>query len=130
MIKKIIILLFVSFNLLAHHPGNQVEAVSPYPEISLDIQEDNIDGFNIYFTVNNFKITPENIGKENIDNEGYLHIYVNDIKIGRVYSNWSHVPGRFFNLKKNIIKVTLNTNMNDDYVIDGKPIVVEIEIKN
>jgi len=130
MIKKIIILLFVSFNLLAHHPGNQVEAISPYPEISLDIEEDNIDGFNIYFTVNNFKITPENAGKENINNEGHLHIYVNDIKVGRVYSNWYHVPGRFFNLQNNIVKVTLNANMHDDYVINGNPIEAIIEIKN
>ena len=130
MLKKILILFFISSSLFAHHPGNKIEATYPFPEISLDIKKDSIDGYNIHLTLNNFKITPENIGKENIDNEGYLHIYVNDIKIGRVYSNWSHVPGRFFNLKKNIIKVTLNTNMNDDYVIDGKPIVVEIEIKN
>ena len=130
MIKKIIILLFISSSLLAHHPGNKVEAISPYPKISLNIEKDSMDGYNIFFVLNNFKITPENVGKENIDNEGYLQIYVNDIKIIRVYSNWTHVPSRFFNLKKNIIKVTLNTNMNDDYVIDGKPIIAELEIKN
>ena len=81
-------------------------------------------------TLNNFKITPENAGKENINNEGHLHIYVNDIKVGRVYSNWYHVPGRFFNLQNNIVKVTLNANMHDDYVINGNPIEAIIEIKN
>ena len=100
MIKKIIILLFISSSLLAHHPGNKVEAISPYPKISLNIEKDSMDGYNIFFVLNNFKITPENVGKENIDNEGYLQIYVNDIKISRVYSNWTHVPSRFFSLKR------------------------------
>ena len=56
--------------------------------------------------------------------------YVNDIKIGRVYSEWFHIPQRYFNLESNLIKVTLNANMHDDITIDGKPIQAVIEIKN
>ena len=130
MLKKILILMLISSNLFAHHPGNKIEATFPFPEISLNIEKDSMDGYNIHLILNNFTITPENAGKENIDNEGHLHLYVNDIKVGRVYSNWYHIPGRFFNLQSNIVKVTLNANMHDDYVINGNPIEAVIEIKN
>ena len=44
------------------------------------------------------------------------------IKITRVYSNWVHVPQRFFNLKDNFIKITFNSNLYDEFTIEGKPL--------
>jgi len=89
-----------------------------------------MDGYNIFIDIKNFKLDPSQAGKENKDNTGHLHLYVNDIKIGRVYSEWFHIPQRYFNLESNLIKVTLNANMHDDITIDGKPIQAVIEIKN
>jgi hypothetical protein len=37
-----------------------------------------------------------------------------------VYSHWIHIPERYFNLKENLIRVTLNANMNGEFTIDGK----------
>ena len=73
-------------------------------------------------------MSPEEVGQKNQPNSGHMHLYVNDIKISRVYSNWFHIPQRFINLNKNILKVTLNNNQHDLVTIDGQPIEFEIEI--
>jgi hypothetical protein len=121
--KKIIYSLFLIFfyhNLFAHHPGHKIEAEAPYPIINLKLIKDSMDGYNLFIKLNNFTLAPEQVGKNNKSNTGHLHLYVNDIKIARVYSRWIHIPERYFNLKENLIRVTLNANMHGGFTIDGK----------
>lgn len=128
---KIIFVIFfflLSFHSFSHHPGHKIEANTPYPSINLKIIKDNIDGYNLHIDLKNFNLEPSQVGKENQTNTGYLNLYVNDIKITRVYSNWVHIPQRFLNLKENFIKITVNTNLHDVFVIEGKPIKAEIKI--
>ena len=125
----IFIFLIFSFKTFAHHSGHKIEANKPYPSVSLKIFEDKMDGYNIYITFENFILTPGDVGKKNQPNSGHMHLYVNDIKISRVYSEWFHIPGRYFNLKENIIRITLNSNLHDSFVIDGKPIEREITVE-
>jgi hypothetical protein len=121
-IKFSIFLLFISVNCFAHHPGNKIDAEKPYPLINLEIIKDKVDGYNLYIDLENFTLNPSQIGIENQPNMGYLQLFVNDIKITRVYSNWVHVPQRFFNLKENFIKITFNSNLYDEFTIEGKPL--------
>jgi len=128
---KFLIFVFLIFSLktFAHHPGHKIESNKPYPSISLKILEDSMDGYNLFIKLENFILTPENVGKKNQPNSGHMHLYVNDIKISRVYSNWFHIPGRYFYLKENIIKITLNSNLHDSFTIDGSPIESEITVE-
>ena len=121
-IKFSIILLFISVNCFAHHPGNKIDAEKPYPLINLEIIKDKVDGYNLYIDLENFILNPSQIGSKNHSNMGYLQLFINDIKITRVYSNWVHVPQRFFNLKENFIKITFNSNLYDEFTIEGKPL--------
>ena len=121
-IKFSIFLLFISVNCFAHHPGNKIDAEKPYPLINLEIIKDKVDGYNLYIDLENFTLNPSQIGSKNHSNMGYLQLFVNDIKITRVYSNWVHVPQRFFNLKDNFIKITFNSNLYDEFTIEGKPL--------
>ena len=121
-IKFSIFLLFISVNCFAHHPGNKIDAEKPYPLINLEIIKDKVDGYNLYIDLENFTLNPSQLGIENQPNMGYLQLFVNDIKITRVYSNWVHVPQRFFNLKDNFIKITFNSNLYDEFTIEGKPL--------
>ena len=121
-IKFSIFLLFISVNCFAHHPGNKIDAEKPYPLINLEIIKDKVDGYNLYIDLETFTLNPSQIGSENQPNVGYLQLFVNDIKITRVYSNWVHVPQRFFNLKDNFIKITFNSNLYDEFTIEGKPL--------
>ena len=128
---RFLIFIFLIFSLetFAHHPGHKIEANKPYPSVNLEIYEDNMDGYNLYIKLENFILTPMDVGKKNKSNSGHIHLYVNDIKIGRVYSNWFHIPGRYFNLKENIIRITLNSNLHDSFAINGNPIESEIKVK-
>ena len=117
-----IFILFFSINCFAHHPGNKIDADKPYPSINLTVIEDKIDGYNIFIDLKNFNLNPSEIGGENISNSGYLQLFINDIRITRIYSDWVHVPQRFFNLKENFIKITIHSYLHDQFTIKGKPI--------
>lgn len=123
--KKIIYSIFLIFfflNLFAHHPSHKVEVEKPYPTINLKLIKDSIDGYNLFIDLNNFILAPEQIGKYYKLNTGYLSLYINDIKIARIYSNWVHIPERYFNLNENLIRVVLNTSTHGEFTVDGKPI--------
>ena len=117
-----IFILFFSINCFAHHPGNKIDADKPYPSINLKVIKDKIDGYNIFIDLKNFNLNPLEIGGENISNSGYLQLFINDIRITRIYSDWVHVPQRFFNLKENFIKITIHSYLHDQFTIKGKPI--------
>ena len=117
-----IFILFFSINCFAHHPGNQIDADKPYPSINLKVIKDEIDGYNIFIDLKNFNLNPSEIGGENISNSGYLQLFINDIKITRIYSNWVHVPQRFFNLQENFIRITIHSYLHDEFTINGEPI--------
>ena len=126
----IIVLVLFSTNSFAHHPGHKVEVTAPFPSVSLEIMKDSADGYNLYVDLINFNLSPTLVGKENQSNSGYLSLYVNDIKIARVYSQWFHIPQRFFYLKENFVKVTLNTNLNGEFTLDGETIQSVIKVIN
>lgn len=112
----------------AHHPGNKIEAKMPYPKIDIEVSRDKIEGYNLFFNLQNFKLSPDNIEIKNENNSGYLQLFINDIKISRIYSSWFHAPERFFNQKENSIKVKLFTNLHDELTIDNQPIEFEIKV--
>ena len=115
-------------NLYAHHPGNKIEAKIPYPIINIKVSRDKIEGYNLFFDSQNFKLSPENIEIRNKNNSGYLQLFINDIKISRIYSSWFHAPERFFSQKENSIKIKLFTNLHDELTIDNQPIEFEFKV--
>ena len=125
-----IFILFFSINCFAHHPGNKIDADKPYPSINLKVIKDKIDGYNIFVDLKNFNLKPSEIGGENISNSGYLQLFINDIRVTRIYSDWVHVPQRFFNLKENFIKITIHSYLHDQYTIKGKPIEHIVKVNN
>ena len=52
----IFIFLIFSMKTFAHHPGHKIEANKPYPSVSLEILEDNMDGYNLYIKLKKIKI--------------------------------------------------------------------------
>jgi len=132
MFLKIFFIFFLNFtfifNLNAHHPGNKIEAEMPYPKINIEVSSDKLEGYNLFFDLQNFKLSPEDIEIKNDGNSGYLQLFINDIKISRIYSSWFHAPERFFNQKENSIKVKLFTNLHDELTIDNQPIEFEIKV--
>ncbi len=90
------------------------ELVSPYvyaPKIvSLVAEKDSMSGYNLKINTGSFRFAPELVGKQVTQNTGHAHVYVNNVKVGRVYSEWVNIPDSFFKTGTNTISVTLNAN--------------------
>ncbi|MBU2936457.1 MULTISPECIES: hypothetical protein [Pacificibacter] len=92
------------------HPARPVDPDLPIPSITHLAFPDAMDGYNVQILVQNFTFTPAAINRDVVANEGHAHIYINGVKIARVYGNWYHVPSSLFSPGVNALTVTLNAN--------------------
>jgi len=96
------------------------------PEIvDLKVVKDPMSGWNIYLEVNNFHFAPQLASQAHRVGEGHAHLYINGNKIGRMYSNWYHIPE--FLKDKNEVKVTLNSNDHQALTV-GEKVIEKIKI--
>lgn len=98
---------------------NDKELVDPNvyaPRITkLEVFKDTMSGYNIRLDTLHMKFSPEQVGGPVTQNTGHIHVYVNDIKVGRGYSNWYHIPDSYFKTGTNTISVTLNANNHNTW---------------
>ena len=57
---------------------------------------------------------------------GHAHVYINGVKLGRLYGHWMHLTG--LKAGEHTIKVTLNSNDHQDYALNGVIIGDEVTI--
>ncbi len=81
---------------------------------------------NLYLDLTHFRFTPENVNADSKINEGHAHLYVNGKKVARLYGAAYHLD-KLPKAEKLKIRVTLNTNMHEDLVHDGKMIEDVVE---
>lgn len=108
------------------HTGNIVIEQNPP---TIEMEATNISGNNvdIYLTTTNFTFAPEHADQEHVSGEGHVHIYVDDIKIGRAYGEWFHIP----NLAPgtHTIRARLSTNNHKTYSDINGPIETSINVE-
>ena len=90
------------------------------PIVGLQITEDKHGGWNLYLPTQNFTFSPEDCGKEHIDGFGHAHLYIDDQKVARIYSDWYHLAD--LPSGKYEIKVTLTSNNHSEYALNGHPV--------
>lgn len=90
------------------------------PTMTLTVYEDAKSGFNVQIETTNFTFAPEHASTEHVAGEGHAHVYVDGVKLGRVYGEWYHVDG----LSVGIHEITVNLNTNDHaaLMVDGAEI--------
>lgn len=109
-----------------------VPAMPPAPEevgqveapagmgVAISLEPDPVGGANLIVTPQGFRFAPEKVNAPNVAGEGHPHLYVNGVRLGRVYSPYLHLgmlaPGM------NEVRVTLNTNMHQEYAHGGETI--------
>ncbi|NER48333.1 MAG: hypothetical protein F6J92_16850 [Symploca sp. SIO1A3] len=107
------------------HGTREITRGQPVPTVDLIVHEDTMKGWNLEIKVSNFKFAPENANKEHISGEGHAHLYINNQKITRLYSNWFYLdnlePGR------HKITVTLNSNSHEDLVYNNQ-VIADTEV--
>lgn len=109
---------------LVHPQFNVPEGVAA-PSVMIHAMKDANGGWNLHLMTSNFTFAPENAGVSDVMGEGHAHLYVNGVKVARVYGNWFHL-----NVGKGInrVRVSLNTNLHKDYAVNGVVIQNEIEL--
>ncbi|MFZ9738633.1 MAG: hypothetical protein ACO3EZ_11550 [Prochlorotrichaceae cyanobacterium] len=96
------------------------------PEVELQVYPDTIKGWNLEVKVTHFRFAPESVNQPSDWNEGHAHLYVNGIKITRLYDRWyylSELP-----VGDNEVTVTLNTNDHKDLWHNGKAIGATVQV--
>ncbi|PIB24548.1 hypothetical protein BFP76_04960 [Amylibacter kogurei] len=110
------------------HPPREVSAELPQPSVTHLVFPDIMGGYNVQILPVNFKFTPAAINHAPQDNEGHAHIYVNGVKLARVYSNWYHLSGASLALGENEVRVTLNANDHSEWSVNGITISSTVKV--
>ena len=111
-----------------HSMSEMIEAVGPdIPSIELTVTADPVSGFNIHAKCSNLTWAPERAGLDHVDGEGHAHVYVDGMKVARIYGEWYHLTG--LTPGQHEVKVTLNANTHAAYAVDGIEIADSVIIE-
>ena len=101
------------------HAAESVEAQGEM-SVSITLEPDPLGGANLFIEATGFTFAPHNAGDHHVPGEGHGHVYVDGIKIGRVYGEAMQLgdidPGA------HEVKVTLNSNEHSAYTWHGQPV--------
>ncbi|MXZ45566.1 MAG: hypothetical protein F4Z08_01005 [Chloroflexi bacterium] len=82
--------------------------------VSLHVEPDSVSGLNIHLTTTGFTFTPESVNADDDPGTGHAHLYVDGVKITRLYGPYYHLVG--VTPGEHEIRVALNTNSHADYI--------------
>ena len=111
------------------HEPIEVDPELPIPSVMLEVTKDMMWWYNVHVMTDHFTFTPE-LATVNgpIANEWHAHLYVNDVKVARVYSEWLHISDDSFVVGENTVRITLNSNNHSDWTKDGEVIGDEVVV--
>ena len=90
------------------------------PRLQLALTPDALGGWNLNLMTENFQFVPERVGGEAALGEGHAHLYIDGVKIARLYSAWHHLGG--LNKGQHEIMVSLNAHDHRVFADNGQPV--------
>ena len=114
---------FASDNAVAadeHHGANTPELVASETPVSVAItaEPDTSGGVDVRIATEGFRFAPELVDQAHTAGAGHAHIYVDGVKLGRVFENEYHIdelaPG------DHDIRVSLNSNDHGELTFNGE----------
>ncbi len=103
-----------------HSKTLEVPAGTPVPAISVRIEPDPVQGWNLYVGTANFTFTPGSVNGESSPTEGHAQLYINEQPMQRIYGTWTHLTD--LPAGENTIRVTLNANGFETLTTQDMPI--------
>ncbi|MXY45825.1 MAG: hypothetical protein F4Y44_02350 [Chloroflexi bacterium] len=101
------------------HDHSAIESAVPVSlQMTTDVEDNG--GVNISLTTDGFRWTPENVDGANVDGEGHGHIYVDGVRVGRMYGPHYHLTG--LEPGERELRVTLNANAHNELTYNGEHI--------
>lgn len=92
----------------------------------IEVVEETSDSYNLHVQIDNWTFTPEQTGDPTVPNEGHAHVYVDGVKVGRMYSNWFHLGD--LEAGERTVTVTLNGNDHTNFVVNGEIVGAETAV--
>ena len=87
------------------------------PTLNTAVYRDPGAGWNLNVITSNFTFDAKSAGLENVEGHGHAHVYVNGVKLGRVYGAWHHIGA--LPLGENEVTVSLYANDHSALASDG-----------
>jgi hypothetical protein len=112
----------------SHMHGTYEVSAAEAPSVSLAVVEDAKSGWNVMLTTDRFTFTPEDVNGPNVTGEGHAHLYVDGVKVARLYGPAFHYPEDFDGTRT--FRVTLNANDHSEYAVDGEVIEAVVDVKH
>lgn len=105
----------------SHAGSNTVDAPSGMG-VSVHVVPDahSTGGLNVRIDTTGFAFAPLSVNGEHVPGEGHAHIYVDGVKVARVYGPWFFLGG--LAAGEHEVRVTLTSNAHQPYVADGEPV--------
>ena len=96
----------------------------PTPQIGLLLVRDLEDGFNLRVELRNFRIESPSFSTETQEGivSGHAHLYLNGVKLTRLYTRDLHLPARLFREGMNSLQVSINDHNHAVWAIEKEPI--------
>lgn len=98
------------------HATRELPAASA-PALSIGVEKDPMEGWNLTLATENFTFTPESAGGAAVPNTGHAHLYLDGVKVARLYGPHFHIPDLPPGLHE--IAVSLSSNDHAYYVVEG-----------
>jgi len=115
----------VTAPMMDHAMGYEVPEGTPAPGVAIAVAPDG-DGWRVTLTTRNFRFAEDLVDKPHQPGTGHAHLYVQGIKIGRVFGTEARIGA--LPSGSHLVEVTLNTNDHRVYHVDGQPIRAEARI--
>ena len=109
-----------------HSHAPETVEVDSGVSVTLRVETDAIEGGNLFVESSGFTFAPQNAGGNHVAGQGHAHVYVNGVKVGRLYGNALQL-GKLA-VGENKVRVTLNANDHAAYTHNGAAIEVAVAI--
>ena len=88
--------------------------------ISVMAEQDEAGGVNVRIVTDGWWWAPEEVNMANAPGAGHAHVYVDGVKINRVYGPYYYLTGLEPGMRE--IRVSLNTNGHGELTYEGRPL--------
>ena len=109
---------------IAFHPaasgGRDVMESEVPVSVSVTAEQDDTGGVGVHIVTEGWRWAPEEVNMADSPGAGHAHVYVDGVKINRVYGPYYHLTGLEPGTRE--IRVTLNANSHSDLTYAGLPL--------
>ena len=107
-----------------HDKMIDLSAMANPPSVKLMAMEDTVSGWNLHVQTEHFTFSADQAGGTHKPGFGHAHLYVDGVKLSRLYGEWAHLGG--LTPGEHVIRVTLNANSHEALTVGGNMIAADI----